>query len=67
MILEGAKQVAPLVFSDSYAEARQHFLAVAPKARPYPCSAKGPSGEALFTDAAYFGDPIGVHPYRETR
>ncbi|MET4022079.1 DUF2817 domain-containing protein [Bradyrhizobium sp. S3.2.12] len=57
MNLDGAKQIAPLVFSDSYAEARQKFLAAAPKAKAYPFSAKGPSGEALFTDVAYFGSP----------
>lgn len=52
-----AKQVVPVVFSDAYLEARQKFQAAVPTARAYPCSAKGPSGEALFTDVAYFGRP----------
>ncbi|MGX1350517.1 hypothetical protein AB7M49_004093 [Bradyrhizobium elkanii] len=57
MNLDSAKQLASVFFSDTYLEARQKFLAAAPKARAYPCSIKGPSGEALFTDAAYFGRP----------
>lgn len=57
MNLESANQLACTVFSDSYQEARQKLLAAAPTARPYPCGTKGPSGEALFTDAAYFGHP----------
>lgn len=52
-----AKQIAAVVFSDAYLEARQKFLAAAPTSKAYECSAKGPSGEALFTDAAYFGRP----------
>lgn len=55
MNLDGAGLIARAVFSDSYSEARKKFLAAAPKSRAYPCSAKGPLGEALFTDAAYFG------------
>lgn len=51
------KQIAVDNFSDTYLEARQKFLTAAPKSRAYPCSTKGPSGEALFTDAAYFGPP----------
>lgn len=57
MNLDGAKQIVPVVFSDTYSEARQKFLAAAPNAKAYPCSAKGPSGEALFTDVAYLGNP----------
>jgi hypothetical protein len=57
MILDSAKQIASTVFSDTYREARQKFLAAAPKAKPYRCSTPGPAGEALFTDAAYFGRP----------
>lgn len=57
MNLDSAKQLASTVFSDSYLEARQKFLAAAPTSKAYRCSAKGPSGEALFTDAAYFGNP----------
>src|SRR5688572_18412957 len=55
MNLDNAREIAATVFSDSYAEARRKFLAAAPKSHAYPCSAKGPLGEALFTDAAYFG------------
>ncbi|MGY8639262.1 DUF2817 domain-containing protein [Bradyrhizobium sp. 14AA] len=55
MNLDSAKQIASIVFSGSYLEARQQFLAAAPTCTSYPCSTKGPSGEALFTDAAYFG------------
>ncbi|MCP1838691.1 hypothetical protein ACVIHI_008384 [Bradyrhizobium sp. USDA 4524] len=57
MNLDVANQIVRAVFSDSYTEARQKFLATALTSRPYPCSTKGPSGEALFTDAAYYGDP----------
>lgn len=55
MNLNSANQLVPLLFSDTYLEARQKFLAAAPKSRPYPCSIAGPSGEALFTDVAYYG------------
>ncbi|MCK1420188.1 MULTISPECIES: DUF2817 domain-containing protein [unclassified Bradyrhizobium] len=57
MNLNIAKQIASVVFSDTYVEARQKFLAAAPTSTLYPCSTPGPSGEALFTDTAYFGDP----------
>jgi hypothetical protein len=57
MNLDSAREIAAAVFSDTYAEARRKFLAAAPKSRAYPCGAKGPLGEALFTDAAYFGVP----------
>lgn len=57
MNLDSAKQSASVVFSDSYLEARQKFLAAAPTSTAYRCSTNGPSGEALFTDAAYFGRP----------
>jgi hypothetical protein len=50
-----AKQISSLVFSDSYLEARGKFLAAAPASTAYRCSTEGPSREALFTDAAYFG------------
>ncbi|SFN97051.1 Protein of unknown function [Bradyrhizobium sp. Rc3b] len=50
-----AQQIVALSFSDSYLEAREKFLAAAPTSKAYRCSAEGPSGEALFTDAAYFG------------
>lgn len=55
MQLDSAKQVASAVFSNTYLEARQKFLAAAPTSRAYPCSLSGPAGEALFTDAAYYG------------
>ncbi|QRM32849.1 M14 family metallopeptidase [Microvirga sp. VF16] len=55
MNLDSVKQIAEVDFSDTYLEAREKFLAAVPNARAYPCSAKGPSGEALYTDVAYFG------------
>ncbi|WP_342709968.1 DUF2817 domain-containing protein [Bradyrhizobium sp. B124] len=57
MNLDSAQQLASIVFSDSYAEARQKFLTAVPSSKPYRCSTGGPSGEALFTDVAYFGRP----------
>lgn len=51
------QQVAAVDFSDTYLEARQKFLTAAPRSKGYRCSVKGPSGEALFTDVAYFGRP----------
>jgi hypothetical protein len=57
MNLDSASELASVVFSDTYAQARQKFLAAVPRSTAYPCSTKGPSGEALFTDAAYFGKP----------
>ncbi|MER9702589.1 DUF2817 domain-containing protein [Mesorhizobium sp. M0146] len=54
--LNGAKHIAHRIFSDTYLEARRKFASAAPMAKAYPCSAKGPSGEALFTDVAYLGD-----------
>lgn len=48
--------VVPSVFSASFFEARQKFLAASPEARGYPCGSNGPCGERLFTDTAYFGD-----------
>ncbi|MBH5396264.1 DUF2817 domain-containing protein [Bradyrhizobium sp. CNPSo 4010] len=55
MTLNCAKYLSSSLFSDSYAEARQKFMAAAPASRAYQCSANGPAGQALFTDAAYFG------------
>ena len=55
MNLDSANELAPVLFADSYLEARKEFLAAAPHAKAYPCSTPGPSGEALFTDAAWFG------------
>lgn len=57
MSLDSVKQISPTVFSDSYAEARQKFMMAVPGSRAYRCGTMGPSGETLFTDAAYFGDP----------
>src|SRR6184192_139570 len=57
MNLDAVLQEIPHTFSGSYAQARQKFLTAAPSAVAYPCSATGPAGEALGTDAAYFGDP----------
>ncbi|MGY4183150.1 hypothetical protein ACVIHH_008441 [Bradyrhizobium sp. USDA 4518] len=56
MNFDVAQQATFDVFSDTYVEARQKFLAAVPRSRPYGCSTKGPSGEALFTDVAYFGN-----------
>jgi hypothetical protein len=57
MDLNSAQQLGSTVFSDSYEEARTKFVAAAPNVRSYRCSTPGPRGEALFTDAAYFGPP----------
>ncbi|MCK1745629.1 DUF2817 domain-containing protein [Bradyrhizobium sp. 139] len=57
MSFDIAQQAASVVFSDAYLEAREKFVAAVPTPRSYPCSSKGPSGEALFTDVAYFGSP----------
>lgn len=57
MSLDSAVKAAQSVFSETYFEAREKFAASAPASTPYPCSAKGPDGEALYTDTAYFGDP----------
>lgn len=48
---------AKLAFSDSYFEARAKFRNLAAGARAYGSAARGPGGESLFTDAAWFGDP----------
>ncbi|QQO13890.1 M14 family metallopeptidase [Bradyrhizobium diazoefficiens] len=55
--LDDTVKIAPSVFAANYEDARRKFLEAAPKAKSYPCSAKGPTGEALFTDVAYIGDP----------
>lgn len=55
MDFDVAKQAASICFSNTYEEARKRFLKAAPTWRPYKSSAKGPSGEDLFTDVAYFG------------
>ena len=48
-------EAARRAFPDCYVAARARFLALAPQARAYPSPATGPAGEALFTDAAWFG------------
>ncbi|MCK1552534.1 DUF2817 domain-containing protein [Bradyrhizobium sp. 177] len=55
MNLDCAKQLASANFSGTYMEARQKFLETAAISKPYPCSMRGPSGDALYTDVAYFG------------
>lgn len=50
-----AKQCVPSFFSDTYLEARKKFLEVTPASRAYKSSERGPFGEHLFTDVAYFG------------
>ncbi|WP_316399397.1 DUF2817 domain-containing protein [Bradyrhizobium sp. 33ap4] len=57
MNLDSAQQLASIAFADTYLEARQKFLTAAPTSRSYKCSTTGPSGEAIFTDAVYFGSP----------
>lgn len=57
MNLDSAVRAAHHVFSDTYFEAREKLLAAMPGSTAYPCSAKGPAGEALYTDATYFGNP----------
>src|SRR5215831_11712455 len=42
-------------FSTTYAEARQKFRDHAKDARTYPSMARGPGGEELSTDVAWFG------------
>jgi len=42
-------------FSGTYAEARQKFRDHAKDVRTYPSTARGPEGEELSTDAAWFG------------
>lgn len=44
-------------FAASYFEARERFLALAGETSRYPCEARGPGGEPLSTDVAWFGDP----------
>ncbi|MDA9489770.1 DUF2817 domain-containing protein [Bradyrhizobium sp. CCBAU 11361] len=55
MNLDVAAQAALIVFSDNYFEARQKLREIAPGSQAYECSVKGPHGEDLFTDVAYFG------------
>lgn len=57
MDLDSAERIAPIIFSNSYTEARRKFQEAAPPSRAYQCSKRGPSGEILFTDAAYLGHP----------
>lgn len=44
-------------FSETYFEAREKFLKLAKSAISYKSPARGPAGEELFTDVAWFGDP----------
>jgi hypothetical protein len=55
MNLDVTKDALRTLFADTYFEARRKFLAVAPEAKAYLCSAKGPGGEALSTDIAWHG------------
>ncbi|MBT1160229.1 M14 family metallopeptidase [Aminobacter anthyllidis] len=48
-------------FSDTYFKARQKFLELAKSVKSYESPARGPGGEELFTDAAWFGNPDGCH------
>nr|WP_314876405.1 DUF2817 domain-containing protein [uncultured Pseudomonas sp.] len=56
MSLDYVSKLAPLVFSDDYATARQKFIAAAPDSEEIKCSATGPSGEPLYTGVAYYGE-----------
>lgn len=55
MNFDNIKKCATSLFSSSFSEARGKFIREAAETRPYGCSHKGPGGEELFTDAAYFG------------
>ncbi|WP_201840311.1 M14 family metallopeptidase [Microvirga zambiensis] len=44
-------------FSETYFEAREKFLKLAASAISYASPARGPAGEELFTDVAWFGSP----------
>ncbi|TIU78274.1 MAG: DUF2817 domain-containing protein [Mesorhizobium sp.] len=51
-------------FSETYFEAREKFLKLAESAKSatsYKSPARGPGGEELFTDVAWFGDPEAHH------
>lgn len=50
-----AYQLSSRLFSDSFEEARNKFIEAAPDAKAYQSSGKGPSGECLSTDVAFFG------------
>ncbi|MER9952865.1 DUF2817 domain-containing protein [Mesorhizobium sp. M0047] len=55
MLLNCPAQLVPLLFSESYREARGKFVAASPATRAYGHRALGPTGENLFTDVAYLG------------
>lgn len=55
MIFADPQKLSLRVFSSTYCEARRKFRAAAPESLAYPSTAKGPAGEALYTDVAYFG------------
>lgn len=57
MNLDAASALAVNVFAYGYGEAREKFLRAAPKSKSYRSEVRGPAGEDLFTDVAYFGDP----------
>src|SRR6266542_2590682 len=57
MNLDSATDLAQVVFSDTYREAREKLIAVVKTSKAYRSSTRGPSGEALFTDAVYLGRP----------
>lgn len=42
-------------FAENYAEARRKFIQHIPLSNSYPCEAKGPASESLFTDVGYLG------------
>jgi hypothetical protein len=55
MQFDTAKEVASAVFAHTYIEAREKFRTATRGSRAYACSTKGPGGEELTTDVAYFG------------
>ncbi|MER9331430.1 DUF2817 domain-containing protein [Mesorhizobium sp. M0488] len=55
MSFDIAKLHVPLLFSDSYQEARSKFISAAPNSKQYKYDHFGPSGDDLYTDVAYFG------------
>lgn len=48
-------------FSDTYFKARRKFLELAKSVKSYKSPARGPGGEELFTDVAWFGNPDACH------
>lgn len=57
-MIDDLAAAARTCFPDSYDAARTAFLSLQhDRLRSYPCPVAGPDGEALFTDAAWIGEP----------